>query len=102
VEFILPSLLASVGLYMGKSTLLAFNTKVSPVFYTALVAQPSTGKSGAMGLLSSAIDMIENYLNISLDNSHQVNCPTIEALIELLKDHPELICKLILLHFYNC
>ena len=86
---------------MGKSTLLAFNTKVSPVFYTALVAQPSTGKSGAMGLLSSAIEIIENYLKTSLDDSQQVNCPTIEALIELLKDHPELICKLNFMYCIN-
>ena len=92
MEFILPSLLAGISLYLGKSKLKAFNSYVSASVYTVLVAQPSTGKSGAMAIITNAIDNVEVYNKIPLENSQQVNAPTIEALISILKEHPEIIC----------
>lgn len=86
VKYILPALLSAVGLFCGMSTIKVFQSPTSPIFYTCLAAQPSTGKTKAMRMVTNAITAVERYMNIADDKSRQVNAPTIEGLINWLKE----------------
>ena len=44
------------------------------VIYSALIAEPATGKSPAMSLVRKALVEVESYLNIPQDQSKLVNC----------------------------
>ena len=78
---------------MGKSTLKAIASPTSLCVFTALAAQPSTGKSKAMAIVQAAIDRVEKFNGIIDNDSQQVNAPTIEGLLELMTRLPELIGK---------
>ena len=91
MAFAAPALWSAVALLMGKSTLKAIASPTSICCFTALAAQPSTGKSKAMAIVQHAIDKIERFNGVLDNNSQQVNAPTIEGLLELLTRLPELI-----------
>jgi hypothetical protein len=74
---------------MEKSTITTINTPTSPIFFTALAGQPSTGKSQAMNVFKNAFDQIETFYNVSHIDSQQSNAATIEALLEL---HTKIQC----------
>jgi hypothetical protein len=78
---------------MGKAHVRVLNEHVVPIIYSGLCAQPSTGKSAAMRFTTSAIEKVERFLNIPTTKSCQVNAPTIEGFLEILKDNPEIAGK---------
>lgn len=69
----------------------ALNQEVPAIFYSVLVAQPSTGKSQALNIFKNAIEKVEQFLEVDPNHSQQVNAPTIEALLDLLDKLPQLI-----------
>jgi hypothetical protein len=87
--------LSTISVYIGHSTIQALNSRVAPCFYTALVAQPSVGKSAALGLIQDAFDDLEIYHNIEDNDSQQINAPTIESLLDLLHRLPCCIGNLV-------
>ena len=76
---------------MRKATLKALAAPTSICCYTALAAQPSTGKSKAMALVQTSVDKVEKFNEVCDNNSQQVNAPTIEGLLDLMVRLPELI-----------
>ena len=58
VEFTVSPQVASLGLLCANSRIQAFNSQVLPIFYTALVKQPSTGNFVAMGIFNREINKI--------------------------------------------
>lgn len=57
------------------------------------MAQPSTGKSQALGLMQRAVEKVEQYFEVTDNDSQQVNAPTMESLLDLLHRLPNLIGK---------
>ena len=80
------ALLGGVGVCMYKADLRALNQYVYPIFFAGIVAQPSTGKSGAMNFTVSSIESVERFLRVSDTDSVLIQAPTVEGLF----DH---ICK---------
>jgi hypothetical protein len=60
-------------------------------FYTALLGNPSTGKSTALNLVTNAVYDIEKANNIEEESSRVANGATVEALIELLKQMKSIV-----------
>ena len=56
------------------------------IFYTDLLASPSTGKSAALKIFEDASNEVERANNISDENTTIVNCATVEAAVETLKN----------------
>lgn len=74
-EFIIPPLLTGIGHVMGTSSIHALrNMDEGFVFYTALIANPSTGKTVAGALVKKAITTVEMASNITGDQSKLINC----------------------------
>ena len=86
IDYILPALLSAIGLFCGNAVIKVFNSYTSPIVYSCLAAQPSTGKSKALNLVNSAISAVERHYKIPFQKSRQVNPPTTEALIRLLRE----------------
>jgi hypothetical protein len=97
IEFCVPALFPTVGLVTQDATIEALNQDVPAIFYSVLVAQPSTGKSQALNIFKSAIEKVEQFSEVDPNYSQQVNAPTIEALLDLLDKIPQLIGKYIYL-----
>ena len=79
---------------MDKSTITTINTPTSPIFFTALAGQPSTGKSQAMNIFKNAFDQVETYYEVSHMDSQQSNAGTTEALLDLHTKIPCIIGEL--------
>jgi len=74
LEFLLCPLITAVSYTLQQSQINALRTmKESMSLYTALVAQPSTGKSPAMKLVKRSILEIEKHNNVTPDESKLVN-----------------------------
>ena len=56
------------------------------IFYTCLLAAPSTGKSTILNAVSKPLYEIEKVNGISLHESHIANPGTVEAAISILRD----------------
>ena len=95
IEFLIPALLATIGVLLKKASVRGLKRRDGSVFYTGVVGQPSTGKSFSMATCQDAFDELERFFNINSDRSQQANCATVEGLIEILKDSPSIICKLL-------
>ena len=98
IDYVLPSLLSSIGLFCGLSSIKMFNSSTAPIFYTCLAAQPSTGKTKALRLVTKAITAVERYNNVDDMKSKQVNAPTVEGLVGWLKEFQCIIGKYFLLY----
>ncbi len=73
-EFLAPSLFSAVGHLMSTSTIKALRTySQSFVFYTALIGNPSTGKSTGMGLVKKALEKVERFNAVPSQDSKLVN-----------------------------
>ncbi len=74
LEFLLCPLISAVSYTLQQSQITALRTmKESMSLYTALVAQPSTGKSPAMKMVRRSILEIESHNNVTPDDSKLVN-----------------------------
>ena len=51
------------------------------VFYTALVANPSMGKTTGMEIIKAAVVEVEKYNQISENDSRLVNCKKINLFV---------------------
>ncbi len=75
---------------MGQAQVHVLNSRIAPIFYTGLVAQPSTGKTGAMRFIAAAVENVERYFDVPLERSCQVNAPTIEGFLDIMRVVPEI------------
>ncbi len=66
----------------------------SSIYYTALVAQSSTGKTKAQKIFHKAVESIEQYYQVSIIESKQINAATVESLLGYLHGIPSMIGKL--------
>ena len=82
-------MLSTLGLLMDQSGIITLNSRTSPIFFTALTGQPSTGKSQAMNIFKSAFEDLERFYNVEPIDSQQSNAGTVEALLEL---HTKIPC----------
>jgi hypothetical protein len=73
---------------MGHAELRCLCARVVPISFSGLVAQPSMGKTAAMRFTQSAIETVERFFEVPLQQSQQCNAPTIEGLLDLLKAIP--------------
>ena len=89
LEYAVPSMCSTMGLLMDKATITTIKSPTSPIFFTALVGQPSTGKSQAMNIFKNAFDDLEQYYQIPDEFSQQSNAGTVEALLDL---HTKIPC----------
>ena len=87
-------MLSAVGLFCGSAVINVFFSRTSPIVYSCLVAQPSSGKSKALTLVNGAITAVERHLGLTHVQSKQVNPPTTEALIRLLRELQYVIGKI--------
>jgi len=90
-------LIGGVGVNMYKADLKALNQFVFPIFYTGLVAQPSTGKSAAMNFTVSAIESVERFMRLSDTESVLIQAPTVEGLFDHISKRDVLAGILVLL-----
>jgi hypothetical protein len=59
---------------MAESSITISNDyRLSCVMYCALVANPSTGKSTGLNLVKEAVNRIESFIGIEIENSNLVN-----------------------------
>ena len=91
VDYALPAIISSIGALVGKATVDSLGTSLGCCFYTLLAAQPSSGKSAAQSLSQEAVTMVESYFNVPDNDSIQVNAPTIEAFVRIMKKHPSVL-----------
>ncbi len=76
--------MSGICLFLQRSTTQAFVSHTVPIVYTALVANPSTGKSKALRLVADAIEQVEQYIGVTPNDSQQVCAATIESMLNLL------------------
>ena len=93
LEYAVPSMLSTIGLLMDQSTIVTINSGTSPIFFTALSGQPSTGKSQAMNIFKNAFEDVERFYNVQPLDSQQSNAGTVEALLDLHTKIPCIIGK---------
>ncbi|CAF1109751.1 unnamed protein product [Brachionus calyciflorus] len=73
-EFMICPLLTSVAHLMKKSSVCSLVTLTEPsIFYSVLVANPSSGKSTALSIFKKSIYEIESYLKIPRVKSNLIN-----------------------------
>ena len=85
VDFILAPLISTISHLMGHSKIKSFDESFQSLSsYTAIVGQPSTGKTIALDLIKSAFVDIELYYQVEASRSEVSNTPTVESLLELL------------------
>ncbi len=89
MQFIFNAFVTSVAGFEGQATLDLLNNSTVPIFYTGLCTQPSTGKTGAMKFVQSAVESVERYFMVPDTKSIQVNAPTIEGFLEIMREIPE-------------
>jgi hypothetical protein len=90
--YLVPSILCAIGHLMPKSKIIAGDdVKQKFVFYTALLGNPSTGKTPAMDLVLDAVYELERHDNIPDDESQLANEATVEGLIDLLKKQQSIL-----------
>jgi hypothetical protein len=93
-------LIAALGFFLGQSNIEPFpNQKNGVCSYTALVANPSTGKSQALNLIKRAIGKVENYYDIPHQDSRFTNAASVEGLLDNLSKINVLIGKFRLQYF---
>lgn len=92
VSYLVPAMISTVAHLMGDSYF-KVNKKFKQkfIFYTALLTNPSSGKSQAMNIFSNAARLVEEANNVSGINSSLRNAATVEALVEMLKSNPRII-----------
>jgi hypothetical protein len=95
----LPALLAGIGNEMGQAYLEFQNRRIVPIFFTAVSANASTGKTQAMGYVQTAHADVEAFLQIPDELSHQVNAPTVESFIQQLKNIQNVVGESIIFFF---
>jgi hypothetical protein len=89
VPFIIAPLLAAIGVLLHRSTVQAFNSSKSGIcMYTALIAQPSTGKSPANDIVKGAMYKIEQYHGTPPEKSMFTNSASVEGLLSHLNNIP--------------
>ena len=77
--------MCGIGFYLSESTIQSFPESFdTPCIFTALIAFASTGKSGAMSFIKTAVSTIERWLGIQDNNSQLSQTPTVESLLDLL------------------
>ena len=83
--------MSTLGALVGKTTIDSLRVTQGISFYTLLAAQPSTGKSAAQGFAQEAITKLETFLNVPDAESMQVNAPTIESFIRIMRNYPAVL-----------
>ena len=86
---------------MGHSQLSCLTARIGPISFCGLVAQPSMGKTAAMRFNQSAIEAVERFFEVPLQQSRQCNAPTIEGYLNILKLIPLSSGKLCSLNSLN-
>jgi len=92
-EKIFPSVMGTLSALMGKSTVDALNTNEGMAVFAALVGQPGSGKTPALSFVTRELCSVEKFNGVSNQESLQVNCPTIESLLRIMKRFPSVLCK---------
>lgn len=86
MQLIIP-LLPTVAHHLGPSiTQINMNYNEKPVIYSALLGNPSTGKTPALKLVTRVCYEVEKALNVSMDDSKLVNGSTVESIIQILSE----------------
>ena len=74
LEFVLCPLLSGTSHLMGQSQVKALKSfEEGMVVYSALIAEPATGKSPAMNIIRKALIQIEFFLAVPSESSKLVN-----------------------------
>ena len=90
----LPALITAVGFLLGQSVIQPFPKSSQGICtYTALIANPSTGKSPAMNVVKKSIVKIEIFNNTAPDDSQLTNVGSVEGLLSYLDKIPCMIGK---------
>ncbi|RNA08529.1 hypothetical protein BpHYR1_031578 [Brachionus plicatilis] len=88
-EFLICPLFTGIAHLMQHSYVFTLTTlSEKSVFYSCLVANPSTGKSTAMSLIKKSLNQIEEYKKIPRKKSNLINAGTVEALLTNLETNP--------------
>ena len=88
-------ILTALGFFVDRATVQPFPNKTQGICtYSALIANPSTGKTPALNLIKKAILKIEAYFQVVAHESKLTNVASIEGLFDCLKKIPNLIGKL--------
>ena len=81
----LPGLLATTSHYLRLSSVIVNDCNFRFTTYSALIGQPSVGKSSALAVFEKATYEIERVSHIEAEKSAICNAGTIEAVVEILK-----------------
>jgi len=81
----LPGILATTSHYLRSSSVLVNDVNFRFTTYSALIGEPSVGKSPALAVFEKAAYEIERVSVIGADRSAICNAGTIEAVVEILK-----------------
>lgn len=92
VSYLLSPMIGTVAHFMGNSHFqVGKNFKQKFIFYTALLANPSSGRSEAMETFFNAASLVEKANNMDGLSSSLRNPATAEYLIGMLKSNPRII-----------
>ncbi len=81
----IPGTLATTSHYLRSCSVLVNDSNFRFTSYSALIGEPSVGKSPALAVFEKASYEIERVSAIGADRSAIVNAGTIEAVVEILK-----------------
>jgi len=94
----IPGTLATTSHYLRSCSVLVNDSNFRFTSYSALIGEPSVGKSPALAVFEKASYEIERVSAIGADRSAIVNAGTIEAVVEILKRQG---CYYILLNYLH-
>ncbi len=89
MQFMLLPLFTAIALLLNQTIVHSFNKKKTGMcLYTALIANPSTGKSPAAELIKDSINKLESALNVPFAKSCITQPATVEGLLQHLSNIP--------------
>lgn len=92
LEFLVCPLITGIAHFISQSNVSALKTlKTGFSTYTALIAEPATGKSPAMNIIRNILTDIDEFEGVTPKDSHIVNSGTVEALVFYLEKYRSII-----------
>jgi len=95
VPFLLAPLLVATAYLLKQATITPYDGSAKGIsIYAFLVANPSTGKTPAMNVITNALVEIEQYRQVPPEDSPLTNAASIEGLVEHLSQYICMVGKL--------